>query len=968
MLTSPSAVAASTTETFVALDIEATGMDPARHEIIEIAVVVFGREGERERFSSLVRPRARLSLDISALTGIAPAELEAAPRFTDIASTVRKLAAGRPIVGQSVGMDLAMVEAAGLSLRAPVYDTHHLATLLLPDLPNYGLGAVAAHLGVVGGTGHRALADAETTMGVFLALMRELEAYDTSTLEQVAVQARAAGWGLAGLFSGAALRRPTGPLFQSDEAGSKRGPHEMAFLTPRVRPEALKPTGSSTRVPTEEIRKTLRTGPLPELVPHYEHRPQQEAMAVAVADALNHDGHLLVEAGTGTGKSMAYLLPAALHAVERGERVVISTNTLALQDQLFKKDIPDIQQTLVKMGRSEPIATVLKGRQNYACLRRWFNTQRQPTLEPAEAGLKAKVSLWLGETETGDRAELHLAPEEETHWRSLSAEEDACNASRCVYQQRNQCFLFRARRAADAAHLVVVNHALLLSDTMAGSHVLPEYEHLVVDEAHHLEDQATSQFGTSIDERTIAESLDELIRTEGILTGGTVPAAASFITRSAKSTREKRHAAASGDRTKIALERANGASQTAHLLFTRLREIATAQGGDGGYDRTVRVTDGLRRSGAWTEVELVWETLERDLNGLEEQVRWFRDALEAFDLGETTDAIAPGSVEALTLTQHEELTLALTASLRGLGDLGAILLATIGRPDGGAVYWIERSMIGDRLSLHAAPIHVGELLQEQLFGRLRSLVLTSATITTDGQFDFVANRLGLADAGELAVASPFNYRRSTLLYLADDIPEPNAPGYQRRLQETLIDLCDLTRGRALVLFTSHAALQATYRAIKGPLEDRGIITLAQRTDGSPRQLIERLRHTPNVVVLGTSTFWEGVDVVGPALSLLVITKLPFAVPSDPVFAARSELMDNPFLEYAVPQAVLRFKQGFGRLIRSSRDRGVCAVLDRRVLSKRYGSSFVQSLPDCSEYVGGLADLPEVAQDWLATGG
>ena len=379
----------------------------------------------------------------------------------------------------------------------------------------------------------------------------------------------------------------------------------------------------------------------------------------------------------------------------------------------------------------------------------------------------------------------------------------------------------------------------------------------------------------------------------------------------------------------------------------------------------MRITDGVRRAGEWTEIELVWESLERDLNGVEEQVRWFRDALEGFDLGESPDSIQPGSLEALTQTQHEELTLGLTASLRDLGELGGILLATIGRPESGAVYWIERSQIQDRISLNAAPIHVGDLLQDQLFGRLRSLVLTSATITTDGQFDFVANRLGLTDADELAVASPFNYRRSTLLYLADDIPEPNAPGYQRRMQETLIELCDQTRGRALVLFTSHAALQSTYRAIKGPLEDRGIITLAQRTDGSPRQLIERLRTTPNVVVLGTATFWEGVDVVGPALSLLVITKLPFAVPSDPVFAARSEQMEQPFLDYAVPQAVLRFKQGFGRLIRSSQDRGVCAVLDRRVLSKRYGSSFVQSLPDCSEYVGSVDDLPRVAADWLA---
>jgi DNA polymerase-3 subunit epsilon/ATP-dependent DNA helicase DinG len=257
------------------------------------------------------------------------------------------------------------------------------------------------------------------------------------------------------------------------------------------------------------------------------------------------------------------------------------------------------------------------------------------------------------------------------------------------------------------------------------------------------------------------------------------------------------------------------------------------------------------------------------------------------------------------------------------------------------------------------------VLRDDLFAPLRTVVLTSATITTDGTFDFVNERLGLERPVELIVPSPFDYERSTLLYLADDIPEPNAPGYNARLHETLIETCAATGGRALVLFTSHAALQQAARAMKAPLEDRGVIVLAQRIDGSPRQLIERLRHTDNVVVLGAATFWEGVDIVGPALSLLAITRLPFSVPSDPVFAARSELFDDPFGQYAVPQAILRFKQGFGRLIRSSRDRGVCAVLDRRVVSKRYGASFAQSLPECSVTIGSVYDLPGAAAELLA---
>ncbi|HSH21385.1 MAG TPA: helicase C-terminal domain-containing protein, partial [Candidatus Caenarcaniphilales bacterium] len=336
--------------------------------------------------------------------------------------------------------------------------------------------------------------------------------------------------------------------------------------------------------------------------------------------------------------------------------------------------------------------------------------------------------------------------------------------------------------------------------------------------------------------------------------------------------------------------------------------------------------------------------------------RWFLDLLDDLSL--------PDDPEDLETTQRDELVVELTGAARLAYEYAARLVGVFGSPDDETVYWIERSPVQGNITLHAAPLYVDELLREHLFNRLRTAVLTSATITTDGSFEFIADRVGLPDSDQVALPSPFDYERSTLLYLADDVPEPQAPGYQAALQRALLDLCARVGGRALVLFTSHAALQATYRAIKGPLDDQNIIVLGQRIDGNPRQLVERLRSTPNVVVLGTASFWEGVDIVGQALSLLVITKLPFSVPSDPVFAARSEMLEQPFLEYAVPQAILRFKQGFGRLIRSSQDRGVCVVLDRRVVSRRYGASFVQSLPPCQVRVGRAADAAWAAAEWL----
>ena len=958
------------TDTFVALDVEATGMDPDRHEVIEVAVVVSSPTEPLERYATLVRPRRPLSLDISALTGISAADLNGAPDMAEVAPRLRRLLAGRPIVGHSVAMDVAMLGAAGITLPNPVYDTYQLATLLVPDLPAYGLTTVARALGVAAPDGHRALPDADASAAVFRALLARLEEHDATTLDELRELAALAGWPTAALFDAVAAARPTGPLFEratSGEAPAKRsGAHELAFLTPRERPEPLRATGSRRSVPDEVIAEALAPGgPISRVVGGYEYRPAQRQMAEAVAEAHGSDGQLVVEAGTGTGKSVAYLLPSALHAVERGETVVVSTNTLALQDQLYRKDIPALRQALAADRRDEdgaPFeAAVLKGRTNYLCLRRWFATRRTPVHDAADARLRAKVLLWLGETETGDRAEVRLEPDEDALWRGISAEEHACEPARCVFNQRNQCFLFRARRTAEHAHLLVVNHALLLSDAVAGSRVLPEYAHLVVDEAHHLEDQATTQFGSVVDERVVADYLDSVVRSEGPVQVGAVPAALGLLGRDAATDAAKRRASAAIERAKVALDRANGARLAARELFGGLGQLtARLESGRGGYERTLRLTPEVREEHAWLDAEIAWERLDAELAGLEEQLRWFQTALEAVEPGPEADDLA--------VEHHQELAGEVGGAVRDGADLSARLSTLFAAPSADAVYWVDRGMDGERVALHAAPLRVGGVLREALFDRLSSVVLTSATLTTDGSFDFVVERLGLEAPVDLVVPSPFDYVRSTLLYLADDIPDPNQPGYQRRLQETLIEACGATGGRALVLFTSHAALQATYRAIRGPLAEQGVLVLAQRTDGSPRQLVERLRQSPNVVVLGTASFWEGIDVVGPALSLLVITKLPFAVPSDPVFAARGELVEqeggHPFLDYAVPQAVLRFKQGFGRLIRSSQDRGVCAVLDRRVVSKRYGRSFVESLPNCSVTVGSTVDLADAATDWL----
>jgi DNA polymerase-3 subunit epsilon/ATP-dependent DNA helicase DinG len=385
--------------------------------------------------------------------------------------------------------------------------------------------------------------------------------------------------------------------------------------------------------------------------------------------------------------------------------------------------------------------------------------------------------------------------------------------------------------------------------------------------------------------------------------------------------------------------------------WTRLRGFVQRSTGEGGMEQRLRLTAGVRTNRNWTEIQQGWENLMlpladmgRGLSKLEEHIK---------------------TLEHAGLLEYDELLLRISALANFAIDT-VIEGSKVIYGDEESIHWLSYLRARDELTLCSAPLHVGKILHERLFAGKETVVLASATLSIDGSFDYVKERLGLAEApvDERQLDSPFNYKKSTLLYLPTDMPEPNDKTYQRALEDALLELASATGGRMLVLFTSTSALRQTYHALEERMEDRELVLLGQGLDGSRRSVLQRFRDTPRAVLLGTSSFWEGVDVVGDALSVLVITKLPFAVPNDPIFSARSELFGDPFNQYAVPQAILKFKQGFGRLIRSKEDRGVVAVLDRRLLSKRYGNTFVDSLPDATTQRGTLKELPLAAARWL----
>jgi DNA polymerase-3 subunit epsilon/ATP-dependent DNA helicase DinG len=647
---------------------------------------------------------------------------------------------------------------------------------------------------------------------------------------------------------------------------------------------------------------------------------------------------------------MAYLVPAALFAVQRGERVVVSTNTINLQDQLYAKDIPDVQRMLADAqatasGDEPPVlkAALLKGRSNYLCPRRYRALLAEDNLHPHEARALLKVHFWLPTTLTGDRAELLLVERENVTWERINSMPEHCSPQQCG----SECFFQRARRRADAAHIVVVNHALLLADMAAQSNVLPAYQHLIIDEAHNLEEVATDQLGFRLSQNELLLALDALATTNpvGGLLAEILP---QYLNKSTAEEGYKERAERTIQMMHPAIE---SARRAAYDLFNQLQAFVVGEiTAQSSYDARLRITPATRRKPEWATIEQVWDNARLALTSIGEGM----GQLETL-LIELEDADIP---------DYEELHQRVEWLKRSITDI-RVQSSHIVLGDEESISWISYDPLRQALTLNAAPLNVADILQGQLFAEKQTSILTSATLSVNESFAFVRERLGLYEPEERQLDSPFNYEQQAMVYIPTDMPLPNQQGYQQSLERALIDLCRATEGRALVLFTATSSLRLTYENIQEPLEDLGITVLAQGIDGSRRSLLERFKEWPRTVLLGTSSFWEGVDVAGDALSVLVIAKLPFSVPNDPVFAARSEAFSDPFLEYAVPNAVLRFKQGFGRLIRSKDDRGVVVMLDRRLISKRYGELFLQSLPPTSVRTGTLKQLAPLTARFLA---
>lgn len=929
-----------------------TGVDPGRTVPVEVGAVRVAGGREVDSFSSLVNPGSAVPEWLLERGGRSDADYSAAPSPSQVFSDLASFIGEAPVAAfHACGAEGAALREHGIELPpSRLLDIRQLAWLSVPYLRDHSLESLASSL-----SGEepswKALEDARLLLHLLERLL--------SAWEELPSRARAAV-----ALALATTGNPWHRLLYRGGRGPRGAPFpDLTDLLPGARRrEKVAPTGSApnptasgtaAKVADDAVSILSAEGGLSSLLPDHETRPQQLAMAEAAAQALRDSAFLVVEAGTGVGKSLAYLVPGALHARITGRPMVVSTYTRNLQEQLFHRDLPLLSRAL---GGLE--FALLKGRRNYLCLRRWSRwceslargqtALHSEEMTPAEG--YAFLVPWLLHTPAGDLEEISLELRlllsgllEE-----LCSEPEECLRPRCRFQER--CFVERARNRAAGSQVVVVNHALLLSSRApspekAAGLVLPEFGHLVIDEAHHLEDVATEAFGLSL-------SMEDCLRMVEIvssLTGSTPLAPAS-------GPGEGREAP---DALREAAERVLHLSR---LLFTETLAGTIFSGDEGGFDRDcIRVDWNFLEHPAWEEARRQGISLSLALQELSSAAR----------------RAAAAKAEGAASSENGEERMNEARRLEGLAERsqeGALALRVFFLDPGDAGFarylrWLERFTQGYRRTgvtgfrLRCAPVEVGEELFACLFTGLDAAVITSASLRVPGSregFDFFLRRTGLYLVEEngrelrlLALDSPFDYASQSRLYAVRDMPEPPSGGilprrYMEEVCEAVGDVLAATRGKALVLLTSHQQVEMLHSALQPLLESRGICCLRQRRGEPNALLLDRFRRDRDSVLLATEAFWEGVDVPGESLSAVIVVKLPFRHPEDPVVAGRMDHHRRAGMEgwnsYYLPLAVTLFRQGVGRLIRRSTDRGVVVILDPRFLTRPYGSRFREALP------------------------
>jgi len=945
-------------ETVVALGLETTGLDAYKDRIVEVAAAVWVGGEVTARFHELVRPKGTLSLATRKLTGITPAMLEHARDADAVLADLLDFLPEAPCIAHNARFVRGFLRRATKEQfdRAPL-DTLQLSRICFPSLPSYSLSSLREFLELPEPAAERRCpADCETVLHLWARLARRACELPGPVLAEI-----------NGLL--AAFRRdPLRAFFkwaQSEarlrlDLGAAQSFAELFRKETPPAPRRYLPEPIDCRAIDADAAAELfgTDGPFAKTLDGYEHRQEQIAMTRGVVEAFNDSQHLLVEAGTGIGKSLAYLVPAVQWSTTNDTPVVVSTNTKNLQSQLYGKDLPLIRRAL----DAEFKAALIKGRRNYLCVRKLIYLLRNADveLERQERMRLLSVLPWAAETTTGDLSESAawggtgaqgLNPK-------LSSAAEECSGPDCRF--RRQCFLHRARRRARAADVVVANHSVVFAEmeTPDSSPVLPPYAHVIFDEAHNLEAAATSQFSVEVSQTRIGFALRRLWRPgrRGRATG-LVPAVLRQVTsRSYSGDPELREQA---ERCGKAI---CGAVASIQPVMERFFAALGALLGAGGPREAARIYADRKRESLWRQIDEAKKALVSALARVMRPVEGLTEALRQMAphaLPNRDDFISQIAPQTGTLKEV-------------IHDTEFVLAAE----NANYVFWVERAPPRQGgVRAWAAPVQVGRMLLEHVYGPKQTVIFTSATLTVRGSTAFLRKRLGidLVDAeriAELNAGTPFDYRRQCLVMVPTFLSDPadRETDYPSELGVLLAEVFRRTGGRGMALFTSYEMLRRATGVLRDELLGDGIRILAQGLSGSRENITELFKRDLRSVLMGTHSFWEGVDLVGETLSCLVVARLPFAVYTDPIHQARCEQIEaeggDAFLGYSVPGAVIRFRQGFGRLIRHRTDRGIVIVTDRRIITKRYGDWFRRSLPAATQAFRDREEFLETIESFL----
>lgn len=870
---------------YIALDLETTGFDPTADQVLEIAAIKFQGSKILEKFETLINPGIEIPAMVSHITGISSETVKEAPSFDQVSTDLARFIGNFPIVGHNIEFDLTFLEAKGIPVLNPQIDTLKLASILLPNLPSLSLDTISRQLKIAHQNKHRAMSDAHVCYELFQILVGKISEIPSPILTEIQELIPRCNWDLGELFLS----------IKSQTASSKRKPTADGQENQEDRIHLSKQLESKDDL----IDLLSANSPLAKILPNYEHRPGQQKLLSKILGGIEEKFHLIAEAGTGTGKTMAYLLAAAFGKSHFGKKTIISTYTNNLQDQIINKDFPLVQKLFPEIK-----IAVLKGRRKYLSLSRFQELKNKASLEEHELTTIIKVLLWLNQSESGDLDELNLQNKETLLYEEICSDPEQTPSKQ---SPQNEDFLEKARRRAEQADIVIANHALLIQDNLSEKRILPESEILIIDEAHHLEKTVTDALTVVLSISRLYKLWDKLldslreIKETSLLFDPELPA---LLT----------------EWEKLKAQSVNIAERIFDQIGLTIEKYARTLP---GISSTVSINNAVAESPSWhaaiEQVRLMAGLLPL-LNSLTSRTT---NLLSQNDL---TDSNLSISMDAL-VKFHQE---------------GQKYLDNPAK----RITWLSKGF-DESLHWHFAPLSVQEVFSEKVFQGRESVILTSATLSTYGNFSYIRSELGLGEEfEEIRIPSHFSYPDQVKIILPEDLSDPRAPEYLPQCEEIIHSVVRKNGGRTLVLFTAKKDLAKVFHDLAPQLKRDGINLLGQNISGGRGKILAHFQDEPDkCAILGTNSFWEGVDLVGTTLTCVIIQKLPFDPPDDPIIFARSARFEKPFEQYTLPRAILRFKQGFGRLIRSSYDTGAVIILDSRLVQKSYGREFTGSLPE-----------------------